>query len=664
MKHDNHDHAPIVEAWLKEPTLLPPSDTARLTQLVHQTPQQRRPWQRLFSPERTHTMFNVFKLAAASVVLAVTGGFLFSTFVAPQDTVEPLPAGETPSLVATTPAPTTEETVTAEPVEAVETEAVVAPVDVTEDDALFTFGPGSGATAGGYTQVGSISTDDRRDLTEMFDLQSIGGLLVARSELTSPGEGLESVILYSDDAMNWAAAAVPGEAPEILDLAATDEGLLASGSAVVDGERAARLWSSPDGIEWASESAPPTKRIQQIVLADGVDTLVRSGLQAWIDDGENGEWRVWNELADPLILAGPRGIVVWQGGGQDLVKPNFMIHWATPRSAASEVLLPKALDPGVVDLNGDRPAGMGLQVFALEDGWVMVGSEHRAPDEIYVSSNGLEWEGVPRPRKMSEGLVRWIAEVDGQTQGLGTIVRNNSSPTGVWSWELGTAAGAADMLGPDGDEWFDEPVSWNGGQVAVGWDRGRDQFLTLWMATDAEDTDPDDVVDATDESIDDTTNVDEAVDVSADAVETPKATKPKAPKATGETDARFTVRDPNPKRGLVTWKDRATDEDGYRLYAKRVYCGLVEGVDPNQLHDTEDFTRLRSDFVRVGKTDADASRFRPVHQKVRDRLPEISGQQYGSGEIYELYSAAFNEAGESKRVLVGTYITTPEFMCP
>ena len=52
VRHDPHDpldHAPLVEAWLKEPVWLPPSDTSRLTQLVRQTPQQRYWWQRFFS---------------------------------------------------------------------------------------------------------------------------------------------------------------------------------------------------------------------------------------------------------------------------------------------------------------------------------------------------------------------------------------------------------------------------------------------------------------------------------------------------------------------------------------------------------------------------------------------------------------------------------------
>ena len=142
------------------------------------------------------------------------------------------------------------------------------------------------------------------------------------------------------------------------------------------------------------------------------------------------------------------------------------------------------------------------------------------------------------------------------------------------------------------------------------------------------------------------------------------ATKPKAPAATGSTEPRFTVRDPNPDRGRVTWKDRATNEDGYRIYARRVYCGLEDGADPNQALDTDDFAKTRSAFVQVGKVGADATAYRPVHQDVTAKLPAQPKPRYGSGEIYELYVAAFNEAGESKRVPVGSYITTPEFVCP
>lgn len=648
MKHDNLDHAPIVESWLKEPTLLPPSDTARLTQLVHQTPQQRRWWQRFASPGRTHTMFNVFKFAAASVILAVTGGFLFSTFLAPQDAVDPLPAAETPSAETVTAEPLAEEEPTTSPLESVEVtepEPVVAPVDVTRDDALITFGPGSGERVGVYTQVGSVASGERPDLTEMFDLQSIGGLLVARSQLTSPGEGLEGVILYSDDAINWARAQLPGSGVEVLDLVATADGLMAAGS--VDGQDGpeGRLWSSLDGVEWTAAGAPSVKRVQQIVSADGADTLVRSGNQIWIDDGTNGEWRIWNKVGDMTFLSGPGGIVAYEGGGQDLQVPTRVMHWADPQSAISEVRLPEALDWGTIGVD-EVPANMGIQIFALDDRWVMVGSESKAPDELYVSMDGLEWESIPRPPEMAEGLVRWIDHVDGQLQGQGTIVRDGGSPNGIWSWEPGVAADAPETLAST-DAWFDAPVPFNGGYVANGWDRGRDQALTLWSAGDA--------VAVT--IADDTAEVPEVA-------EAPAATTPRAPRATGQTDARFTVRDPDPDRGLVTWKDRASDEDGYRIYARRIYCGLVPGADPNQPLDTDDFTQRRSRFVRVGKVAADAEQYRPVHQNVRQKLPEIPGQQYGSGEIYELYSAAFNEAGESKRVLVGTYITTPEFMCP
>lgn len=140
--------------------------------------------------------------------------------------------------------------------------------------------------------------------------------------------------------------------------------------------------------------------------------------------------------------------------------------------------------------------------------------------------------------------------------------------------------------------------------------------------------------------------------------------KPKAPVATGNTDPRFTVNDPNERRGKVTWKDRATDEDGYRIYARRVYIGLKDGVDPNQALESDDLEEKRSAFVRVGRVGADATAFRPVHQDVRAKLPPEPRPLYGSGELYELYASAFNEAGESERVLVGAYITTPELMWP
>ena len=156
----------------------------------------------------------------------------------------------------------------------------------------------------------------------------------------------------------------------------------------------------------------------------------------------------------------------------------------------------------------------------------------------------------------------------------------------------------------------------------------------------------------------------DAIDASTDVVEAPTAATPKAPKATGDTSLRYVDNDPNPRRGLVAWKDRAADEDGHRLYAKRVYCDLAPGVSPDQALDYEDFTEVRSEFVRVGQVGADVTEFRPVHQQVRSKLPPIPGQRYGSGEIYELFVSAFNEAGESKKVKLGSYMITPEFMCP
>lgn len=156
----------------------------------------------------------------------------------------------------------------------------------------------------------------------------------------------------------------------------------------------------------------------------------------------------------------------------------------------------------------------------------------------------------------------------------------------------------------------------------------------------------------------------DAIVDTVDVVEGPVAIRPNAPRAKGDTSLRYADNDPDPKRGLVAWKDRASNEDGHRLYAKRVYCDLAPGANPDQALDYDDFTEVRSEFVRVGKVGADVTEFRPVHQQVRSKLPPIPGQRYGSGEIYELFVSAFNEAGESRKVMLGSYMITPEFMCP
>jgi hypothetical protein len=114
----------------------------------------------------------------------------------------------------------------------------------------------------------------------------------------------------------------------------------------------------------------------------------------------------------------------------------------------------------------------------------------------------------------------------------------------------------------------------------------------------------------------------------------------------------------------VAWRDRASDEAGYRLYARRIVCAPEPGADADAVLEVDDFSEQYADYVRVGKAAADETVFRAVHERITRKLTPPPRPRYGSGEMYELSVAAFNEAGESERVPLATFITTPEWLCP
>ena len=91
MNREPFEHAPLVEAWLKEPIWLPEGDTARIAQLIHQTPQQRRWWPSL-SRKGIGTMFSATKFVAAGVVVAAFVGFLFASGTFSPQPIPPVPA--------------------------------------------------------------------------------------------------------------------------------------------------------------------------------------------------------------------------------------------------------------------------------------------------------------------------------------------------------------------------------------------------------------------------------------------------------------------------------------------------------------------------------------------------------------------------------------------
>jgi heat shock protein HslJ len=154
---------------------------------------------------------------------------------------------------------------------------------------------------------------------------------------------------------------------------------------------------------------------------------------------------------------------------------------------------------------------------------------------------------------------------------------------------------------------------------------------------------------------------------------TTEASAPSAPRAVGPVETEFPawMRDGRPpdqianrNREVVRWRDRADDEAGYRIYARRGYCQLKPGIDPNQALDEGDFRLARGKAVRIDRLPADTTRYRPDHLAIDDALLEMPASPYSNDQFYDLYVAAFDDAGESKRVLVGSFFLTPEFLCP
>ena len=108
----------------------------------------------------------------------------------------------------------------------------------------------------------------------------------------------------------------------------------------------------------------------------------------------------------------------------------------------------------------------------------------------------------------------------------------------------------------------------------------------------------------------------------------------------------------------------ADDETGYRVYARRGYCQLRPGTDISQRLNEGDFRRGRSEPVQVDELPADIARYRPDHGAIDETLPLAPDTPYSNDQFYDLYVAAFNDAGESRRVLIGSFFLTPEFRCP
>jgi heat shock protein HslJ len=164
-----------------------------------------------------------------------------------------------------------------------------------------------------------------------------------------------------------------------------------------------------------------------------------------------------------------------------------------------------------------------------------------------------------------------------------------------------------------------------------------------------------------------------AADSGTQAGDSATASKPAAPRSRGRVRTTFPewMRDGLPpdqiedlNRDVVRWRDRADDEDGYRVYARRGFCELRPGADPNQALDEDDFRRSRTKAVLIDELPADTTRYRPDHEGIDAALPVVPESPYSNDEFYDLYVAAFNDAGETKPVRVASFFLTPEFRCP
>lgn len=104
MTHERHEHEPLVEAWLKEPTFVPAADLARVSVAIAQTPQRRDRHFRL-PTLRFQTMLDATKAATAVAILGISGALLVTQLGSngPGTDEAPAAAVETPT---TTPAPT------------------------------------------------------------------------------------------------------------------------------------------------------------------------------------------------------------------------------------------------------------------------------------------------------------------------------------------------------------------------------------------------------------------------------------------------------------------------------------------------------------------------------------------------------------------------------
>jgi len=300
-------------------------------------------------------------------------------------------------------------------------------------------------------------------------LSIVGGRLLVHGTLCGP-DGCRDAGWYSADGMTWAEATIPGDHPVIADMTVTPDGSMAIAvGAVSDWETydAGAVWSTRDGIEWTQAQAPPVRELDWVAASD--DAIVVSGGDALWASKDLEEWRRVKGPDGMRVAFGPGGLLAFGGGGQDLVSSSEV--WQSPDGLAwTKVKLPRALRKG-------SDAFGGIDVFALDDGWILVPENVKMPKAVYISSDGRDWRRAPRPPWMQVGYVWWIDDLGDDVQAFGWAPDRRKQPNAMWTWQPGQEVGRPVLWHQDR---IGRPVVWGGYRIALGEPSNNRGGVTLW----------------------------------------------------------------------------------------------------------------------------------------------------------------------------------------
>jgi hypothetical protein len=429
MKHETFDHAPLVEAWLREPIWLPESDTARIAQLVHETPQERG-WRSAFDRERIHAMFSATRFVTAGVIVAAFIGFLFASGTFSPRPLEPLPAATvTPTdpatettLPSTTSAPSPSERAR---VDAAGWGALVLPqAEATEALA-------SGVAAGRDTlvAVGRRACERTRSeeigrcwgqpwiSTDGVTWESVeartSGLDLGRFTMATSGPeiGVEGVaygpggfVAYgwarpdgrltatlwrSADGRTWERVPAPAgfdteglmlPGLRLMAIAGSEDGYLLGGTIYGRPAPRAAIWSSPDGLTWTRADGDEVFDVGAYI--DTMETPAAGGIAAIAvaPSGSRGTWHaiaVGSTCPDGEAGAGPKGEL------------SRTYDWTTGQCRAQAW---RSTD-GFAWERLDLPSGYFRAGAVATDGSQLIIGATSTEDrgEIISSANGIDW---------------------------------------------------------------------------------------------------------------------------------------------------------------------------------------------------------------------------------------------------------------------------------